>query len=104
MDPSLLGVLPGTTINADPYSAYPIAGSTGVAAGTGTSQHGIAPLLSGTGGTVSDAINSVWEWLNAPFNSQMSIVTVFGYVGAIIVAIIAWNLLLYHVRIAAETI
>ena len=104
MDPTLLGVLPGTTINSDPYSAYPIAGSTGVAAGTGTSQHGIAPLLSGTGGTVSDAINGVWEWLNTPFNSQMSIVTVFGYVGAIIVAIIAWNLLLYHVRIAAETI
>lgn len=104
MDPTLLGIMPGTTINSDPYSAYPIAGSTGIAAGTGTSQHGIAPLLGGTGGSVSDGINSVWEWLNTPFNSQMSIVTVFGYVGAIIIAIIAWNLLLYHVRIAAETI
>jgi hypothetical protein len=104
MNPTLLGVLPGTTNNLDPSSAYPFAGSTGIAQGTGTSQHGIAPLLSGTGGTVTDAINSVWQWLNAPFNSQMSIVTVFGYVGAIIVAIIAWNLLLYHVRIAAETI
>jgi hypothetical protein len=102
MNPSLYGLLPGETMNADPTSAYPIAGSTGIASGTGTSQHGIAPLLSGTGGTVSDAINSIWEWLNTPFNSQMS--TVFGYVGAIIVAILAWNLLLYHVRIAAETI
>jgi hypothetical protein len=104
MNPYGLGVIPGTTINSDPSSAYPIAGSTGIASGTGTSQHGIAPLLGGTGGTVSDAINSIWEWLNTPFSQQMSIVTVFGYVGAVIVAIIAWNLLLYHVRIAAETI
>ena len=104
MDPSVYGLLPGETMNADPSSAYPIAGSTGIASGTGTSQHGIAPLLSGTGGSVSDAINDLWTWLNAPFQSQMSIVTVFGYVGAIVVAIILWNLILYHVRIAAETI
>jgi hypothetical protein len=104
MDPSSLGILPGTTINSDPESAYPIAGSTGIAAGTGTSQHGIAPLLGGNGGTVSGAVNEVWAWLNKPFNQQMSIVTVFGYVGAVVVAIILWNLILYHVRIAAETI
>lgn len=104
MDPSLFGIAPGTTQQVDPSSAYPFAGSTGVASGTGTQQHGIAPLLSGTGGTVSNAINGVWEWLNTPFNSQVSIVTVFGYVGAIAVAIILWNLILYHVRIAAETI
>ena len=105
MDPSLLGIAPGTTIQVDPSSAYPFAGSTGIAAGTGTSQHGLAPLLSGgSGGTVSDAINGVWEWLNQPFQSAMSPVTVFGYVGAVIVAIILWNMILYHVRIAAETI
>ena len=104
MDPYGLGVLPGTTINSDPSSAYPIAGSTGIAAGTGTSQHGVAPLLSGNGGTVSGAINSVWDWLNTPFNQALSPVTVFAYVGAVIVAIILWNLILYHVRIAAETI
>ena len=104
MDPSLLGLAPGTTGQLDPSSAYPFAGSTGIASGTGTSQHGIAPLLSGTGGTVSDAINGVWAWLNAPFNSKLSPVTVFAYVGAIIVAIILWNMILYHVRIAAETI
>lgn len=104
MDPTLLGVMPGTTIAVDPSSAYPFAGSTGVAQGTGTSQHGIAPLLGGNGGTVTNGVNSIWEWLNTPFNSPMSIVTVFGYVGAILIAIIAWNLLLYHIRIAAETI
>lgn len=105
MDPSLFGIAPGTTANLDPSSAYPFAGSTGVAAGTGTSQHGIAPLLGGNGGgMISNAVNGVWDWLNEPFNAQMSIVTVFGFVGAIIVAIILWNLILYHVRIAAETI
>jgi hypothetical protein len=104
MEPYGLGVIPGTTINSDPSSAYPIAGSTGLALGTGTSQHGVAPLLGGNGGTVSGAINSVWQWLNKPFNQAMSPVTVFAYVGAIIVAIILWNLILYHVRIAAETI
>jgi hypothetical protein len=104
MDPSLFGVMEGTTSQLDTSSAYPFAGSSGIALGTGTQQHGVAPLLSSTGGTVSDAINGVWEWLNQPFSSQMSIVTVFAYVGAIIVAVIAWNLLLYHIRIAAETI
>lgn len=104
MDPSLFGIAEGTTINLDPTSAYPHAGSTGVAAGTGTSQHGIAPLLNGSGGTVTNAINSVWDWLNTPFNSKLSPVTVFAYVGVILVAIILWNLILYHVRIAAETI
>ena len=104
MDPSLMGVMPGTTSTIDQASAYPFAGSTVIASGTGTSQHGIAPLLSGNGGTVSDAINGVWDWLNTPFNQAMSPVTVFAYVGAVIVAIILWNLILYHVRIAAETI
>jgi hypothetical protein len=104
MDPSLMGLMPGTTSTVDLSSAYPFAGSTGIASGTGTSQHGIAPLLSGTGGTVSDAINSVWDWLNTPFKSALSPVTVFAYVGAIAIAIILWNLILYHVRIAAETI
>lgn len=103
MDPSLFGIAPGTTQNLDPSSAYPFAGSTGVAQGTGTQQHGIAPLL-GSGGTVSDAIDSVWAWLNTPFQSKLSPVTVFAYVGAVLVAIILWNLILYHVRIAAETI
>ena len=104
MDPSLLGIAPGTTSTVDMSSAYPFAGSTGIASGTGTSKHGIAPLLGGNGGTVSDAINGVWEWLNTPFQQKLSPVTVFAYVGAVIVAIILWNLILYHIRIAAETI
>jgi|ERR1700722_6012253 len=103
MDPSLLGIASGTTIAVDPSSAYPIAGSTGVAMGTGTQQHGVAPLL-GNGGSMTGAVNSVWQWLNKPFTTPFSPVTTFAMVGAVIVAIILWNLILYHVRIAAETI
>jgi hypothetical protein len=103
MDPSLFGVMSGTTNAVDPSSALPIAGSTGVAMGTGTSQHGVTPLL-GNGGSMSGAVNSVWQWLNTPFSTPFSPVTTFAMVGAVIVAIILWNLILYHVRIAAETI
>jgi len=103
MDPSLFGVMPGTTSNLDPASAYPFAGSTGVAMGTGTSQHGITPLV-GSGGSMSGAINGVWAWLNKPFTTPFSPVTTFAAVGTVIVAILLWNLILYHVRIAAESI
>ena len=98
-----LGVIPGTTGAVDYTSAFPIAGSTGAAYGTGTGQHGIAPSI-GAGGTMSDGINAVWQWLNTPFSSQMSMLNIFLIVGVILIAIIAWNLILYHVRIAAETL
>jgi hypothetical protein len=103
MDPSLLGVMEGTTNAVDQYSAFPIAGSTGVAMGTGTSQHGVTPLL-GNGGGMSGAVNGVWSWLNKPFSTPFSPVTTFAAVGAVIVAILLWNMILYHVRIAAESI
>lgn len=101
MDPTDL--VPGTTLAVDPSSAWPVAGDTGAALGTGTSQHGVTPLL-GTGGSVTDAINSVWSWLNAPFTTNMSAVNIALVVGIIICAIIMWNLILYHIRIAAETL
>lgn len=103
MDPSLMGIASGTTVAVDQYSAFPIAGSTGVAMGTGTSQHGITPLT-GNGGGMGDAINSVWTWLNKPFETPFSPVTTFAAVGAVLVAILLWNMILYHVRIAAESI
>lgn len=101
MDPSLLGVMPGTTNAVDPSSAFPIAGSTGLAAGTGTSQHGITPIL---GGTMADTITAIWDWLNTPFRRPMSPVTLFAIVGSLLIAVIVWNLILYHIRIAAEAI
>jgi hypothetical protein len=53
---------------------------------------------------VTDAVNDVWEWLNTPFKQPMSAVGIFALVGSAIVAIFLWNLILYHIRIAAETI
>lgn len=98
-----LGILPGTTGAVDPSSASPIAGATGIASGVGAGQQGIVPLIGGTG-SVSDAIDDVWEWLNTPFSSPMSPWTLVLIVGVILVGIIFWNLILYHIRIAAETI
>jgi hypothetical protein len=107
MDPTLdssLGILPGTTGAVDPSSAWPIAGGTGTATGAGVGQYGVTPLLGSGDATVTDAINDVWEWLNTPFNTPMNMVDVFLLIGTVIIAVMAWNLILYHIRIAAETI
>lgn len=98
-----LGIVPGTTGNVDPNSAFPVAGDTGHASGTGTGQYGITPIL-GKGGTVDTAVNSIWDWLNRPFNAPMSPMGIGLIVGTIIVAIVLWNMILYHIRIAAETL
>lgn len=97
------GLLPGTTEAADPFSAFPIAGQAGTALGTGTGQHGLAPQPSG-GGTASNAITHIWDWINAPLTQPMSPSGLFLLVGIVIVAILLWNLILYHIRIAAEAI
>ena len=104
MDPSLFGVVPGTTQNVDPSSAFPVAGGFGSAYGTGTGQHGVAPSTGGIGGTMQQAVTNLWNWLQTPFTSSMSPTDVFLLVGVVIVAIILWNLILYHIRIAAETL
>lgn len=102
-DAGLAGVMPGTTIAADPYSSHPTAGDTGIATGVGAGQHGLVPLLQ-NGGTVTDAVQAVWGWLNRPFTQPMSAMGVFTLVGAVLIAVIVWNLILYHIRIAAEAI
>ena len=104
MDSSLFGVIPGTTGQADPNSAFPVAGWTGAAYGTGTGQHGVAPSTGGIGGTVQQAFQNLWQWLQTPFTQSMSPTDVFLLVGVVLVAIILWNLILYHIRIAAETL
>lgn len=98
-----LGILPGTTGNVDPYSAFPIAGDFGTASGDGTGRFGITPNDPGQG-YATNAVHGVWSWLNRPFTQRMSPVNVFLLVGIIILAALAWNLLLYHIRIAAEAI
>lgn len=97
-------LLPGTTNQADPSSAFPIAGDTGMFAGTGTGQQGMTPVIGNGGGTISGGIVSVWRWLNVPFKQPMSPVSLTLMVGVILIAVIFWNFILYHIRIAAEEI
>ena len=103
MDEALLGVLPGTTGQVDPSSATPIAGAAGVAYGTGTSQHGITPIARGATGMWA-GIQEVWNWLNTPFRSPMAPTDIWLLVGVVLVSIILWNLILYHIRIASEAL
>jgi hypothetical protein len=95
------GTIPGTTSNADP-NAIGVAGSAGLAVGTGTGQHGTV-LLDG-GGMVGSSVQHVWDWLNKPFNEPLSPYDIAIIVGVILISVIAWNLVLFHIRIAAETI
>lgn len=99
----MLDLLPGETYAVDPTSAFPIAGDSGMALGTGTGQHGITPLV-GEASTVGEAINDTWNWLNKPFTAPMSPAGIALIVGAVLVSVILWNFILYHIRIAAETI
>lgn len=73
----------------------------GYALGTGTGPHGIVvpsnpPTPMGLG--------SVFSWLNKPFSTPLSATDLFLITGVIIVSIIAWNLILFHIRLAAETL
>jgi hypothetical protein len=99
-----LGVMEGTTINVDALSAFPVAGQTGIAQGQGVGQHGVSPMTGELTGSVAGGVESVWDWLNTPFKNALSPVTVFMLVGIVIVAALVWNLVLYHIRIAAEAI
>ena len=99
----LAGVAPGTTSQAD-WIPGTTTGTFGAAAGTGTGQQGIAPLASWGAGTIGDAFASVRAWLDKPFTTPMSASTIFILIGVVLVSVIAWNLILYHIRLAAAEI
>lgn len=101
---ALAGIMPGTTGQLDPSSTHMPAGSAGLAVGTGTGRFGLVPIVSDIGGGVTDAINDFWNWLNEPFTQPLTPGSLTIIVGTIIVAVMFWNLVLYHVRIAAEAI
>jgi hypothetical protein len=63
----------------------------------------MAPLLNGGAG-VTGAVDSLWQWLNKPFTQAMSPVDIWLLVGIVLLSVIAWNFILYHVRIAAEAV
>ena len=95
------GILPGTTFAADP-SAGGVAGTSGVGLGTGTGQQGHAVIEGG--GMSGNPFVAVWSWLNKPLTTPLSPYDVFLLIGIILIAVIAWNMILYHIRIAAEAI
>lgn len=95
------GVLPGTTGQADPWLPG-VAGSSGVSLGTGTGQQGSVPV--GDGGSMSNIITPVVDFLDKPFSTPLNKMDVFWIVGTVAVAIVIWNLILFHIRIAAESI
>lgn len=101
---ALGGILPGTTGNLDPSSAARPAGSAGIALGTGTGMHGVIPMVSNIGGGIANVITEFDDWLKKPFKTPMSPASVVILVGTILVAIWIWNMVFYHVRIAAEAI
>jgi hypothetical protein len=95
------GILPGTTQQADP-SAPGVAGSAGVALGTGAGGHGVQNVAGGDMG--SNPFVAVWQWINRPLQTPWSPVDISLAVGVVLISVIVWNLLLYHIRIAAEAI
>lgn len=92
--------------NGDDTSGGSIQGLSGdgTAAGTGTGRFGV--VAGQTGGTVSSALSfsDLWAWINKPFTTPLSTINIFLIVGVIIIAIILWNIILFHIRIAAEEI
>ena len=76
------------------------AGQSGIALGLGTGQQGHAPVDT----SASNPFVALYNWLNTPFKTPLSPASIMLLVGVILVSIIAWNLILYHVRIAAEAL
>ena len=75
----------------------------GIASGTGTGQHGLVPVATGNG-TALDYFAQLRNWLAAPFAGGLSPTGVFLLIGVITISIIAWNLILWHIRAASEAI
>jgi hypothetical protein len=73
----------------------------GLALGTGTGQQGNVPVASNDNGGFLD---SIFDWFTQPLVGNISPTGVFMLVGAVVISIIVWNLLLYHLRIAGEEI
>ena len=61
-------------------------------------------MTNGIGGSIGAGVTGVWDWINKPFTQAMAPIDVFLLVGVVIIAAVIWNLVLYHVRIAAEAI
>lgn len=100
MSESIYGVLPGTTGMADPDMPG-VAGSTGIAFGTGAGSHGLSPTDTTMNG---NPVVALWQWVRAPITTPMTGADIFKVIGFVLIGVIVWNMILYHIRIAAEAI
>lgn len=46
----------------------------------------------------------VTDWLHHPFATPLDTLDVFLLVGIVLIAIVAWNLVLYHIRMAVTAV
>jgi len=81
-----------------------IAPTGGIAQGTGTGRYGVVTTPTMGGGTIGSGIASVFSWINEPFTRPLNPGVLFLIVGVIILSIMAWNMILFHLRLASETI
>lgn len=95
------GILPGTTVNADP-DAPGVAGTSGSGLGTGTGRLGYQTIAGGAVG--NNPFVNAWKFVNEPITTPLSAVDVFVLIGTVLVSILLWNLILFHIRVAAEAI
>jgi hypothetical protein len=95
------GILPGTTGQVD-LGAVGAAGTTGAGLGTGTGKYGYQTVQ---GGDMSgNPFVAAWQWLNEPFKTPMPPFDIFLLVGVVLVSLLLWNMVLFHIRVAAEAI
>lgn len=50
------------------------------------------------------ALQSVLNWINAPLTEQWSPKFIVEVIGLILIGFIFWNMIIFHVRLAAEAI
>ena len=54
--------------------------------------------------TVATAAASFKAWLDEPFTTPLDTTQIFLIVGIVAVSIVLWNMILFHVRIAAQEV
>ena len=53
---------------------------------------------------MSGSVAAVKEWLDEPFTTPLDTLQLFLIVGVVAVSIVFWNLILFHIRIAAQEV
>lgn len=52
--------------------------------------------------SVQTAVDDVKGWTLAPFTSRLNLLDLFLLTGLVIVMVIMWMMILYHIRLASE--